>query len=80
VWTVPQYGLEATVEDYVARLVDVFSQVRRVLKPTGTLWVNLGDTYTAPDKKAGPFAGASGELVFCRARSGRAQVQHRRRR
>ncbi len=58
VWTDPQYGLEATVEDYVDRLVGVFNQVRRVLKPTGTLWVNLGDSYTAADKLARPFAGA----------------------
>lgn len=40
-----QIGLEETPEDYVARLVEVFSEVRRVLKPDGTLWLNLGDTY-----------------------------------
>ncbi len=42
-----QIGLEATPELYVARLVEVFRQVRRVLKPDGTLWLNLGDTYAS---------------------------------
>jgi DNA modification methylase len=40
-----QIGLENTPEDYVAKLVDVFREVKRVLKPTGTLWLNLGDSY-----------------------------------
>lgn len=40
-----QLGLEATPELYVAAMVDVFREVRRVLRPDGTLWLNLGDTY-----------------------------------
>lgn len=40
-----QIGLEGTVEGYVARLVEVFSEVRRVLRADGTLWLNLGDSY-----------------------------------
>lgn len=40
-----QIGREATPEAYVARLVAVFRQVRRVLRPDGTIWVNIGDTY-----------------------------------
>jgi DNA modification methylase len=40
-----QIGLEETPEDYVQRLVNVFAEVYRVLKPTGTLWVNIGDSY-----------------------------------
>ncbi len=42
-----QIGLESTPEEYVARLVDVFREVRRVLIPHGTCWVNLGDSYAA---------------------------------
>jgi DNA modification methylase len=42
-----QIGLEATPEAYVTRLVDVFREVRRVLTPTGTCWVNLGDSYAS---------------------------------
>jgi DNA modification methylase len=40
-----QLGLEKTPEEYVARLVDVFREVRRVLRDDGTLWLNLGDSY-----------------------------------
>lgn len=40
-----QIGLEETPEAYVASLMEVFEEVRRVLKPTGTFWLNIGDTY-----------------------------------
>ena len=40
-----EIGQEATPEEYVAKLRDVFHEVRRVLKPKGTLWLNLGDCY-----------------------------------
>lgn len=40
-----QVGLEETPEAYIDRLVDIFREVKRVLKPEGTLWVNIGDTY-----------------------------------
>ena len=40
-----QVGLEETPEDYVARLTEIFTEVRRVLTDDGTLWVNIGDTY-----------------------------------
>jgi DNA modification methylase len=40
-----QLGLESTPEAYVARMVEVFREVRRVLRDDGTLWLNLGDSY-----------------------------------
>lgn len=40
-----QIGLENSVEDYVASLVEVFREVKRILKDDGTLWLNLGDAY-----------------------------------
>ena len=40
-----QIGLEETPEAYVQRLVEVFKEVRRVLRDDGTLWLNLGDSY-----------------------------------
>lgn len=40
-----QIGLEDTPEAFVARLVEVFRQVRRVLADDGTLWLNIGDSY-----------------------------------
>lgn len=42
-----QIGLEATPDEYVAKMVDVFRGVKRVLKDSGTLWLNLGDSYGA---------------------------------
>src|SRR5437879_717856 len=40
-----QLGLERTIEGFVRRLVRVLREVRRVLKPGGSLYLNLGDTY-----------------------------------
>jgi len=42
-----QFGLEKTPEEYVSKLVGVFREVKRVLKKEGTVWLNLGDTYTS---------------------------------
>lgn len=42
-----QIGLETTVEDYVSKMVTVFSEVRRVLRDDGTLWLNMGDSYAS---------------------------------
>lgn len=51
-----EIGQEATPEEFIAKLVAVFREVRRVLRNDGTLWVNIGDSY-ANDSKWG---GASG--------------------
>ena len=50
-----QIGLEETPDAYVARLVDVFREVRRVLREDGTCWLNLGDSYarTTPNHGLG---------------------------
>lgn len=40
-----QVGTEAAPEQYIGRLVEVFREVRRVLRPGGTLWVVIGDSY-----------------------------------
>ncbi len=48
-----QIGLEQTPEAYVSRLVEVFREVKRVLKPEGTLWLNLGDSYCRDPAKGG---------------------------
>ncbi|MGE8943316.1 DNA-methyltransferase [Leptospira interrogans] len=40
-----QIGLEPTPDDFVAALVEVFREVRRVLRDDGTIWLNLGDSY-----------------------------------
>ena len=47
-------GLEPTPELYVAHLVEVFRELRRVLRNDGTLWLNLGDSYATGGGKVGP--------------------------
>ncbi len=42
-----QLGMEETLSEYLERLVETFREVRRVLRPDGTLWLNMGDAYSA---------------------------------
>jgi DNA modification methylase len=55
-------GLEPTPELYVAHMVEVFREVRRVLRDDGTLWLNLGDSYAAQggSREYGSSDGANG--------------------
>ena len=56
-----QLGLEATPQEYVERMVDVFREVRRVLRDDGTLWLNLGDSYNSiGHKKSSSGYGSTG--------------------
>ena len=48
-----QLGMELTPELYVAAMVDAFREVRRVMKPTASLWLNLGDSFAASGKGGG---------------------------
>lgn len=47
-----QIGLENSVEEYVLALVDVFREIKRILKDDGTVWLNLGDAYAGSGKGA----------------------------
>lgn len=48
-------GLEPTIELYVAHIVTVFDEVRRVLRRDGTCWLNIGDSYTSGDRASRDF-------------------------
>jgi DNA modification methylase len=48
-----QLGLEETPEEYVDKMVEVFRQIKRVLKHDGTVWLNLGDSYSASSGTGG---------------------------
>ena len=63
-----QMGLEKTPEAYVAKMVNVFREVRRVLRKDGTLWLNLGDSYA----RAGGWSDNHGLDGVPRGESGRA--------
>lgn len=54
-----QIGLEPSPEEFVAELVDVFREVRRVLRDDGTLWLNLGDSYAGSGRGGNPTADTS---------------------
>lgn len=49
-----QMGLEATPDEFVAGMVEVFREVRRVLRDDGTLWLNLGDSYVGGGRGGNP--------------------------
>lgn len=51
-----QIGLEPTPEAYVEKMVEVFREVRRVLRDDGTLWLNLGDSYNGSGGAGGDYA------------------------
>lgn len=56
-----QLGLEPTMLEHIAVMVDVFAEVHRVLKPTGTLWLNYGDCYaTSPNGRSAADTKAAG--------------------
>lgn len=52
-----QLGLERTPEEYIAKMVSVFREVRRVLKSDGTLWLDIGDCYATGAGKVGECPG-----------------------
>lgn len=47
-----QLGLERTPEEYIAAMLEVFREVKRVLRDDGTLWLNMGDSYNSWDGRA----------------------------
>ena len=57
-----QIGAENTVKDFVENLCKVFDEVKRILKPTGSCWVNIGDTY---DKKRLLQVPSRFEIAMC---------------
>lgn len=56
----PQIGMEATPDEHVAKLVEVFREVRRVLREDGILWLNYGDAYAAAPNGS---QGSTGQLA-----------------
>jgi DNA modification methylase len=68
-----QIGLEKTPEEYVQKLVEVFREVKRVLRDDGTLWLNLGDSYVGGKGSSGQ---GSSEYQSIRASDGVSINQH----
>jgi len=77
-----QIGLEQTPDEFVAELVEVFREVRRVLREDGTLWLNLGDSYAGaragPQGETGQMANRSVAAARCRVASAEMIVRGKR--
>lgn len=75
-----QIGREATPALYVARLTEIFREIRRVLMPEGTLWLNIADTYAGkgdqgdaidpkyPNGRTGQSVAINGKVEGCKAK------------
>lgn len=70
-----QIGLEQTPDAFVAELVAVFADVRRVLRDDGTLWLNLGDSYANHAKWGGSSGGKHVSALHGGSGPGRAKVK-----
>lgn len=73
-----QIGLEQTPTEFVARLVEVFREVRRVLRDDGTLWVNMGDSYASIAGGYAPEGSAGKHDIVSRNTRGAVRRGHRR--
>ncbi len=62
-----QLGLESTFQEYINNLCDIFDEIQRVLKPTGSVWVNISDTYSGSGGDHKPWhnneSGFQGKLM-----------------
>ena len=70
-----QLGLETTPEEYVAKMVEIFTEVKRVLRPDGTLWLNLGDCYAGSGAVSQPQTDA--DIRYADVGNALAKVQRR---
>jgi DNA modification methylase len=70
-----QMGLEPTPEEFVAGMVGVFREVRRVLRDDGTLWLNIGDSYANDGKWGGATGGKHATALHGNSGIGRRKLQ-----
>ena len=61
-----ELGLEPTFREYITKLCNIFDEVKRVLKKTGTCWVVMGDTYNAGGNYRGKELGDKSKEVYRR--------------
>jgi DNA modification methylase len=69
-----QLGMEDTPEEYVANLVQVFGEVKRVLRDDGTVWLNLGDSYASNQSSGDRVTGYSSFQASNKGKFGGRQV------
>lgn len=70
-----QLGLETTLEEYIAKILEIGKEIHRVLKDDGTLWLNLGDRYADDSKWGGQSGGKQAYLPYAdRSQCGRSKI------
>lgn len=69
-----QLGLEKTLDEYIEKLVAIFGEVRRILRPWGTVWLNLGDSYANDGKWGGTTGGKHVSSLHGKSIIGRLRV------
>ena len=70
-----QLGAEPTPDEFVEALVRVFREVRRVLRDDGTVWLNLGDSYSTDAKWGGSTSGKAAKGIHGAGGGGRSKVR-----
>lgn len=70
----PEIGLELTFQEYLAALVRVFQECHRVLNPRGTMWVNMGDSYSTDSKWGGKTGGLHAKGLHDTSAVGRQKI------
>ncbi|WP_253400428.1 DNA-methyltransferase [Pseudomonas marginalis] len=73
-----QIGMEKTPAEFIARLVEVFREVRRVLRDDGTAWVNMGDSYASIAGGYAPDGSAGKHDIVSKSTRGAVRRGHRR--
>lgn len=71
-----QIGLEETPGQFVAKLAEVFAEVYRVLRDDGTLWLNLGDSWSTGSKWGGSTGGKAAKALHGLTGGGRTKQSH----
>ena len=71
-----QLGLESTPDEYVAKMVAVFAEVRRVLRDDSTVWLNLGDSYAGGKMGRDDYGDLSSGLNNAKQGSGKTGNKH----
>ena len=61
-----QLGLEKTPEEYIEKMVEIFREVKRVLRSDGSCWINLGDSYAGSGSPGGDFRDGKGGDEYLR--------------
>lgn len=67
-------GAEPTPKAYTAHLVDIFREVRRVLRRDGTMWLNVGDSYASSDTKVRNKDSQSGKQAYLKGQNSQCRV------